>query len=134
MELFGGLTLSLSTLINRHLLSLGSFQVPTWLTSPISLSRPQPCSLQPTATEQTQSQLVDSWISALYGNEGIDDELLGRTSPRVMLSGLAVTIVGMSLKAYEVGVVDMESEFCFDYVSVATISAVLLGLVRKQIR
>ena len=54
------------------------------------------------------TELVASWIGALYGAEGIDDELIRSTAPRVMLA-LAPTIVHQSLAAHAAGVIDTET-------------------------
>lgn len=56
-----------------------------------------------------QKTLIESWIGALYGNEGIEDDLIRQTNPQDMVV-LAVTIVQQSLSAMQHGVIDMDSE------------------------
>ena len=107
METFGGLFLSMRTLVQRHHLqsSLPSGIVASFLATPASACTPH--SLRVLSSEHRT--LVGSWITALYGNEGIDDDLIRATDPKLMLS-LATTIVQQSLVACETGIIDMESE------------------------
>lgn len=75
------------------------------LTSPKTSSLAYPLAALP----QDKRKLVASWISALFGNEGIDDDLIRSTHPYTLLS-LASTIVEQSIMAQEAGIIDEESK------------------------
>jgi mediator of RNA polymerase II transcription subunit 5 len=57
---------------------------------------------------QQHKSLVSLWITALHGNEGIDDDLLRSTGPIGFL-GLAATIVEQSLQAWQMGIIDTDN-------------------------
>lgn len=92
MELFGSLQLSLWAMQRRYSLP---YRIPSEVMALEALSA-------------EHKELVSSWITALYGNEGIDDELLHSTHPRIML-GLACTVVHQSLQAMAAGIIDKDT-------------------------
>ena len=102
LELFGSLLLSSWTLRLRH---PPARQHHRHYSSALPV-RSDVHSLEGLSHEHTE--LVASWIGALYGAEGIDDELIRSTAPRVMLA-LAPTIVHQSLAAHAAGVIDTET-------------------------
>lgn len=109
MELYGGLLLALRTLVHRHHLheSFAKFEysVAPALTA-TSRSLGKIYSLH--ALSSQHQKLVSSWITALYGSEGIEDDLIRSTPPRTMLL-LAPTIVHQSVVAMEAGIIDQDS-------------------------
>lgn len=114
MELFGSLQLSLWAMARRY---SRAYSVPSEVHALESLSA-------------EHRVLVSSWITALYGNEGIDDELLRSTHPRVML-GLACTVVHQSLQAMKAGVIDKETlNGGLSYFTQDLLSFTIPGLVR----
>ena len=89
-------------------------------------------SLESLSHEHTE--LVASWIGALYGAEGIDDELIRSTAPRVMLA-LAPTIVHQSLIAHAAGVIDTETlNGGLSYFTQDILNFALPGIVRYCVK
>ena len=112
MELFGGLLLAIQTLMRRHGLKavdLSPFSgyihsLLTNVTGSASVAAPL------ASLPADQRSLVASWISALYGNDGIGDELIRATSPRIFLR-IAPTIVDQSCRALQSGLINLDSEY-----------------------
>lgn len=110
MELYGGIFLALRTLVHRHSLqqpfSMFNLSVSSAIIAPSrSLAKAQ--SLK--APSLQHQKIVSSWITALYGSEGIEDDLIRSTPPQTMLL-LAPTIVHQSVTAMENGIIDHESK------------------------
>ncbi|KAK9899898.1 Med5-domain-containing protein [Cystobasidium minutum MCA 4210] len=138
MELWGGILLALRTLVWRHSLQdtfskFGLGVVSAMTASSATLSKP--ASLH--ALTEQHRKVVSAWISALYGSEGIEDDLIRSTSPQVMLA-IAPTIVHQSMIAMENGVIDQEtllnglSYFCQDFLTFALPSIVSYLASRPQ--
>lgn len=136
MEIFGGILLSLQTIVSRHSLQRSfarfGYGICATIVAPTeTLSKPY--SLH-TLSPQQQG-LVSSWIAALYGSEGIEDDLIRNTPPRTMLA-LAPTIVHQSMIALERGIVDQEtllsglSYFCQDFLTY-TLPSIISYLARQ---
>lgn len=112
MELYGGILLATKTFIHRHALqkTVSNFNFGT--ASALVASSSVSGSAYPLqALSPEDRKLVSSWITALFGSEGIEDDLIRATAPRTMLL-LAPTIVHQSVTAMENGIIDQESE-CF---------------------
>lgn len=110
MELYGGILLALRTLVYRH-----SLQEP-FSTFNLSVSSAITASSRSLAKAQSlkglslqHQKLISSWITAFYGTEGIEDDLIRSTPPQTMLL-LAPTIVHQSIIAMENGIIDHESK------------------------
>lgn len=138
MELYGGVLLALRALVRRHYLQEAFTQFGYSVTSSITASSDtlsNPTSLH--ALSDQHRQLVASWITALYGSEGIEDELIRSTAPRVMLA-LAPTIVHQSMMAMENGIIDQEtllnglSYFCQDFLTFALPAIISYLALRPQ--
>lgn len=138
MELYGGILLALRTLVRRHGLQEAFSQFVYSVTSSITASSAtlsKPTSLH--ALSDQHRQLVASWITALYGSEGIEDELIRSTPPRIMLA-LAPTIVHQSMMAMENGIIDQEtllnglSYFCQDFLTFALPGIISYLALRPQ--
>jgi len=111
MELYGGILLALKTLVHRHSLhedfSKFGLSISSAIIAPSS-ALAKPHSLRSLSSQH--QKLVASWITAFYGSEGIEDDLIRSTSPHDMLL-LAPTIVHQSVTAMENGIIDQESKF-----------------------
>ncbi|KAL7421490.1 hypothetical protein Q5752_004377 [Cryptotrichosporon argae] len=76
-----------------------------------------------------EQELVNSWVKALYGSDGIDDQILLATSPHVF-SRLATTLIDQSIAAAANGVIDMDTlRSGLSYFSQPLISWSLGGIV-----
>ena len=76
-----------------------------------------------------EQALVSSWTSALYGNDGIEDDLIRKTDPRKM-TWLSIVILDQSLMALAQGCIDADSGSaprCYEYADV------ILSFARRSI-